>query len=93
LAGLSFFVRPLLIQIETHVEHKVYDFEVLIDYEYPFNRPKIFYIQENSRYAYCQDLLDTILTDNNWGPSMLLSGIFDKLNYIAVSIISNEGVD
>jgi len=52
--------------------------------EYPFNRPKVFFIHENSPFGYCQDLLDTILEGSNWGPSMLLSSIFDKMHLLAV---------
>ena len=64
----------------------MYDFEVLLDFDYPFNRPKIMFVHENSPFAYAQDLLDSILEGDNWGPSMLLSRIFDKLQLIAVQI-------
>lgn len=65
-------------------EHRLFDFEVLLDFDYPFNRPKIYYIHDSSPYAFCQDLLDTLLETGNWGPSMLLSYIFDRIYILAV---------
>ena len=65
-------------------EYRLFDFEILVDFEYPFNRPRVFYQQEGSPYAGCQDLLDNLLNGGLWGPSMLLSGILDKLPDLAV---------
>jgi len=59
--------------------NKLYDFEIMIDEEYPFNRPQIFYQNESSPYSSGMNLLDSLLNGTNWGPSLLLSGIFDKL--------------
>lgn len=67
-------------------QHKILEFEVFLDFDYPFNRPKIFYVHDTSPFAYCQDLLDNVLDNDNgnWGPSMLLSTIFDRMPRISV---------
>jgi hypothetical protein len=65
-------------------DYRLFDYEILIDFEYPFNRPRVFYQHENSAYGSCQDLLDTILEGGSWGPSMLISGILDKLPVLSV---------
>lgn len=63
-------------QVQVQYDYRLFDFEVLVDLEYPFSGPQVYYQHESSQYAHCQDLLETVLEGNKWGPSMLLSATF-----------------
>lgn len=62
-----------------------------MDREYPFNPPQIFYnINPNkSEYGYCKDLLNHILKNQLWGPSLTLPTFLEKLPMLAVNFFVN----
>jgi hypothetical protein len=34
---------------------------MILDFEYPFNRPQVYYLKKDSTYAQSKDLLDILL--------------------------------
>lgn len=52
---------------------------MILDFEYPFNRPIIYFMKKDSAYAQCKDLLEILLEGSNWGPSLMLTHFLDRL--------------
>lgn len=89
--GIELLVISILSQVRNKFRQSTYNYKMVLDFEYPFNRPFVFFLKKDSSYAQCKDLLDILLEGNNWGPSLMLSYFLDRIQSISVMIGLNLG--
>jgi len=61
-------------------KHRVWQFELRIDTEYPFGHPQLHSLdKQNGAISEAKDLLGVLLESQNWGPSIMLSRFVEEL--------------